>query len=273
MYKIKVLMDNYTNNYKCFAEHGLSYYIETPEHTILFDTGYTKNITHNADHLGLSLINIDCIILSHGHYDHCGGLKSVLEIKSPINIIAHPDIFVERYSKKEDQLVNISNPFSREELEELGGKFILTKTRYKINDNIFTTGEVKRTHNSCAANMQKKINGQLVKDEVNDDLSLIITHNQQINIICGCSHAGILNIIEQAKEMTGLKTVNNIIGGLHFFKMSKNELNDTLYDLNKHDIRNIAISHCTGVHTLKHISDNVASNVTYFGIGDSILIQ
>lgn len=273
MYKITAIVDNYTNHRECFGEHGLSYYIKTPNSSILFDTGHTENISHNANKLNLSLKNIDCIMLSHGHYDHCGGLKTVLKTKSPLNIIAHPDIFVERYGKEDNKLVNISNPFSREELESLGAKFILTKSSYKFNDNIFTTGEVKRTHKSCAANMQKKIEDKLIEDQVNDDLSLIITYNQQINIICGCSHAGILNIVEQAREMTGLKIINQIIGGLHFFKMDKDELNDTLYDLNKHDIRNIAISHCTGVHTLKTISDNLASNVSYFGIGDSILIQ
>lgn len=273
MYKITAIMDNYTNNVNCFGEHGLSIYIETPKDTILFDTGNTENISHNADMLNLYLKKIDYLILSHGHYDHCGGIKAILKNKMPLTIIAHPDIFTERFGKRDNKLVNISNPFSREELETNGAKFILTKSSYKFSKNIFTTGEVKRTHKSCAANMQKKIDDKLVEDAVNDDISLIIIHNQQINIICGCSHAGILNIVEQAKEMTGLKAINYLIGGLHFFKMGNDELKDTLYELNKHDIRNIAISHCTGIHTLKTITDNMASNVSYFGVGDSILIQ
>ncbi|MGD9580522.1 MAG: MBL fold metallo-hydrolase, partial [Vampirovibrionia bacterium] len=273
MYKITGLIDNYTSHYECFAEHGLSYYIETPDTTILFDTGSTSNIINNADKLNLSLSKIDYLLLSHGHYDHCGGIKEVLKKKSPLKIIAHPDIFVERYSKHDDGMVKISNPFTKEELEETGAQFNLTKESYKFNDNLFTTGEVKRTHKSCAPNMQKVIDNKYIKDTVLDDLSLIITDSEQINIICGCSHSGILNIVEQAINLTGLNTINYIIGGLHFYNMDENELKDTLYELNNYDIRNIAISHCTGINTLSIISDNMASNISYFGISDTIVIQ
>ena len=274
MYKITALMDNYTDHKHCLAEHGLSYLIETPDHKLLFDTGASGHFFDNAKHLKIDLSNIDYLVLSHGHYDHTGGLKTLLENVSPLEIIAHPDIFLERYSKHQDRPINISIPFSQKELEDLGAKFTLTNKPYKFNKNVFTTGEVEHNHDSHAIfNMFKKEGDKLIQDYILDDLSIIIVHDEKINIICGCSHASILNIIEKAISLTGIEEINYVIGGLHFFKIEDTIVNEVLYELNYFKIKNLAVSHCTGVNSIPKILDNVASNVFYFGTGDTISIQ
>ena len=233
MFKITGIIDNYVSHKQCFGEHGLSFYIETPDKTILFDTGQTENILHNIEKLNIALDNIEFVVLSHGHYDHTGGLKAILRKKSPLKVIAHPDIFVERYHidpEKKDS-VNISNPFSMQDLENAGAEFILTDKPYCFNDKTFTSGYIKRVSPYTShKNMYLSSQGKMSPDSVNDDLVLIIIHDQSLNIICGCSHSGILNIVNHAIEITGISSINYIIGGLHFMNTDKNELNDILYD-------------------------------------------
>lgn len=273
MYKISAIMDNYTNHHLCYARHGLSMFLETPEHKILVDTGACDKLLYNAEQLDISLDSIDYLVLSHGHYDHTGGLKALLEKYHPLNIIAHPDIFTERYHKGDDGLKNISIPFAKELLGSLGANFNLTRKPFHFSDNVFTTGEIINAPHPRANKAMFVKNGEdYSKDLILDDLSIIITRSEQINIICGCSHAGILNIVEHAIELTGIERINYIIGGLHLSKMDEAYSLDTLYELNKFDIKNIAISHCTGIHSFSIIQDNMASDVTYFGVGDTILI-
>jgi 7,8-dihydropterin-6-yl-methyl-4-(beta-D-ribofuranosyl)aminobenzene 5'-phosphate synthase len=276
MYKITALIDNYTGARDCFAEHGLSYFVETPNFNLLFDTGQTESVINNAEKLGIDLKHIHFIVLSHGHYDHTGGLKSVLTKVSPVKIIAHPDIFIQRYhvDPYTNKKIDISNPFSKDELEALGAEFILTEETYFFDQHIYTTGTIARSIPYTAhKNMYKQNGNALTEDTINDDLALIIVHNRTLNIICGCSHAGILNIVKYATEISGLKKINLLIGGFHFQDSSSTELKDVLYELNRFNIKDIAISHCTGIQSLETIKDNVASFTKYFGIGDSISIQ
>ncbi|MEW5819325.1 MAG: MBL fold metallo-hydrolase [Cyanobacteriota bacterium] len=274
MIKVSALMDNYTSHTDCFAEHGLSFFIETPDKKILYDTGQTNNFIHNAEKLNVPINKTDFLVISHGHYDHTGGLMALLELVPSLKIIAHPDIFIERYVRSGNDFKTISNPFSQQDLAKFNAEITLTNKPYNLAKNIFTLGEVEDMFNNIAnKHMFKDENGKMTVDYIKDDLSIVIKQEDQINIICGCSHSGILNIVDKAINMTGIETVNYIIGGLHFFKMSNNYIKDTIYELNNYDIRNIAVSHCTGVNLLFYLQDNLASEITYFGVGDSIVIR
>lgn len=275
MIKITGLMDNYTGHYQCLAEHGLSYFIETPGFNMLFDTGASEKTVYNTSKLGVDIKTIKYILLSHGHYDHTGGLKSVLEEVHPVTIVAHPDIFLERFYKFEDDSIKkLSNPYSQEELEQLGGVLELTDEPFFFEQNIYSTGFVTReSPHTAYDNMIKVDNGKFLPDTIKDDQALIIVLNDQLNIITGCSHSGILNIVKQAIKMSGINIINYIIGGLHFHDTQEDKLKDILYDLNYYNIDNIAISHCTGINKFNVIQDNVACRLTYLGVGESILIQ
>lgn len=276
MYKISAIMDNYTGHRHCKAEHGLSYFIETPEFKMLFDTGQSGMTVENADALSIPLDEIKYLVLSHGHYDHTGGLKAVLERKNPLDIIAHPDIFLERYYKKpnNEEIENISNPFSREELEKMGANFILTDEPFFLQQNMFTSGEIKRNSPYTSnKNLYKIEDGKLSEDLIWDDQAIYIKHDNKLNIICGCSHSGIINVIQQGIESTGLDQINLLMGGLHLFLTKEGTFKDIVYELNTFNIKGIGISHCTGIHSMPFMQENIASEISYFGIGDTILID
>jgi len=141
--RITTLCENTTDNIDVMAEFGWSVFIEYDGFKILFDTGLDISVCRNADALGIDLRRIDKIVLSHGHPDHTGGLRQVLQrIDRPIEIIAHPDIWAIRHKHKPDGEIYNGIPFQREALESLGAIFRLSAQPVSITDNIVTTGEI-----------------------------------------------------------------------------------------------------------------------------------
>ena len=142
--QITTLSENTAGLGHFLGEWGLSILVETDGLNILFDTGQSISASHNAELLGINLSQIDKIVLSHGHYDHTGGLKQILRrIEKEIEIIAHPDIWAVKYSRREGQEAEfIGIPFHRQTLESLGAHFNLTTEPVRISSNIMTTGEI-----------------------------------------------------------------------------------------------------------------------------------
>jgi len=128
------------------GEHGVSVLVETSAGRVLFDTGQSGVVLlHNAHEMGLSLRSIDAIVLSHGHYDHTGGMDAVLKAAGETPVFAHPDIFVPRFSRRPDgSLKPIGIPFDREWLEGLGASWRLDRKPQEVIPGVFTTGEVPR---------------------------------------------------------------------------------------------------------------------------------
>ena len=141
---ITTLSENNASMGNFLGEWGLSILVETEEINILFDSGPSISAVHNADILKTDLTRVDKIVLSHGHYDHTGGLRNALRrIGKETEIIAHPDIWQEKYSRRKNEPEKyIGIPFQQAELESLGARFKLTKDPVKITENIITTGEV-----------------------------------------------------------------------------------------------------------------------------------
>ena len=142
--QITTLSENTAGARWLLGELGLSILVETDEASILFDTGQSISASHNAELLGIDLSQVDKIVLSHGHYDHTGGLRQVLrQIGKEIEIIAHPDIWAAKFSRRAGQEAEyIGIPFHRQTLESLGAHFTLTTEPVRISGNIMTTGTI-----------------------------------------------------------------------------------------------------------------------------------
>ena len=142
--RITTLSEN-TANPGFLAEWGISMLIETGGQRVLFDTGAGFSTVHNAQLLGIDLSAIDRVVLSHGHYDHTGGLREVLRRAGQKEVIAHPGIWEKKYGRRpggRERYVGI--PFAREELEALGASFALTKESVKLSAKIITSGEIPK---------------------------------------------------------------------------------------------------------------------------------
>ncbi len=248
--KITTLSENTAGLGNFLAEWGLSILVETAGLKILFDTGQSISASHNADLLGIDLGKINRIILSHGHYDHTGGLRNILHrIKKEIEIIAHPDIWQAKYSTREDEEGYIGIPFHRQTLESLGARFNLSKKPVRITDNIITSGEIPMVtdYEKIEPYLVVKEKGGFKPDKLLDDQALIITTKRGLVVILGCAHRGIINTLYHARKLTGVKTIHTVLGGSHLIDASEERVWLTIAALKELGVQRIGVSHCTGL--------------------------
>ncbi|MDD5094366.1 MAG: MBL fold metallo-hydrolase [Dehalococcoidia bacterium] len=197
--RITTLSEN-TAQAGCLGEWGQSILVEADEMRILLDTGGPGlSAITNAPLLGIDFATIDRIVLSHGHFDHTGGLKEVLRRNGgEIEIIAHPAIWESKYNVRPNRPERyIGIPLVREELESLGARFNLTAEPVWITENIVTSGEVPLVtdYEEIDSDLFVKENGKLRPDTVPDDLALAVKTELGLVIILGCAHRGIVNTI------------------------------------------------------------------------------
>jgi len=218
---------------------------------ILFDTGQSISASYNVDILRIDLSKIDKIVLSHGHSDHTGGLRQILrKMRKEVEIIAHPDIWVAKYSRrqgKKDRYIGI--PFQRQELESLGATFNLTTKPVKITDNIMTTGEIPMVtvFEEIDASLFVKEDAVWQPDKLLDDQALIINTEPGLVVILGCAHRGVINTLYHAQQLAGVRQIHTVVGGCHLISASEERIWLTIAALRELDVQRLGLSHCTGL--------------------------
>ena len=267
--RITTLVENTVNKPDLIAEHGLSFLLETDDETILFDTGQGYTIRHNAEKMGVDLSKVQKIILSHGHYDHTGGLEKVVDLTGNVDIYSHPNIFDKKYAKEDDGARYIGTPFTKESLESKGARFHLNRESIQVTINIRTTGEVERktdfeigSDRLCV--MQE---GKLVKDDLMDDLSLIINGQERISVILGCCHVGIINTLYHIQKMTDNSPIDMLVGGIHLIGVADEKIDKTIELLKEFNIKKLALCHCTGMKAMPKLSQTFGNKLLFNNIG------
>jgi len=246
--KITTLSEN-SADLTCLAEWGLSMLVEADGMKVLFDTGAGVAAVHNAHLMGVDLSSVDRIVLSHGHYDHTGGLLEVMRRAGQKEIIAHPDVWGRKYGRMQggpERYIGI--PFIREGLEVLGASFNLSKEPVKLSANMMTTGEIPMVNDyEIVENyLLIKEGEELKQDSINDDLALIIDAEFGLVVILGCAHHGIVNTLQHARKLTGREKVYAAIGGTHLVHASEERLEKTAAALKEMGVQHLGVSHCTG---------------------------
>jgi len=211
---LKVLVDNTTFTGHRFdgGESGLCYYIEDDGHKILFDTGLTDLFLRNAKVQGVDLDQVDTIILSHGHYDHCGGLKYFFDRKRPVRVICHPETFVKRVRDGLD----MGPSLSLEEMQERC-ELIMTDKPYQVTSHITFLGTIPRKLEwEGKKNVGQLVVGdKLLPDYINDDSAAIYKDEYGVFVISGCAHSGICNVIGQVRSVFPGQKIAGVLGGFH----------------------------------------------------------
>jgi 7,8-dihydropterin-6-yl-methyl-4-(beta-D-ribofuranosyl)aminobenzene 5'-phosphate synthase len=249
--QITTLSENTAGLGGVMAEWGLSILVESEETNILFDTGQSLSASHNADLMGINLKLVDKIVLSHGHFDHTGGLKTVLlGIGKEIEIIAHPDIWAAKYSRRQGQEARyIGIPFHRQTLESLGARFNLTREPVRLSDNIMTSGEIPMIteYEIIEPHLKVKEGQRLKPDKLLDDQALIITTGAGLVVILGCAHHGVINTLYHAQKLTGVEAIYAVFGGCHLINATEERIWLTIAALKELGVQLLGLSHCTGL--------------------------
>ncbi len=242
--KLTVLADNSTFiDMYYLGEPAVSYYIEDGGTKILFDTGYSDVYLRNAEALGISLEDLDAVVISHGHNDHTGGLRWFPETGKKIRLTAHPDAFEE----KRHEGLAVGSFLTK---EELGDRFelVLSREPLKISPSLTFLGEIPRVTSFEGKPVGKRyVKGCWQSDRVLDDSAIVFEKEDGIYIVTGCSHAGICNIILRARELFGGKRVKGLIGGFHLFDAKSEQMKQTALFLEKEGIDFLYPCHCTSL--------------------------
>ena len=273
--QLSVLVDNNTIIDRYFlAEPGLSFLIQDDETTVLFDTGYSGIFLTNAQKMGLDLAFLDYLVFSHSHLDHTWGLDTLLKYYTELRIekrpfkkpalVAHPQTFLSVASEDFDEFGSLISERKLDKHFHLQ----LSKHPQQLSEKLTFLGEIPRKNSfeSTAAYGRKE--GAQEDDYVVEDSALVYNSIQGLVIITGCSHAGICNIIEYAREVCSNDKVADIIGGLHLQNPPRKQLQETLAYLEDIQADTVRACHCTDLNSKIALSTVV--NLKEVGVGLSI---
>ena len=254
---LTILVDNTAPADRNFtAEAGLSFFIETGGKKILFDTGLSELFLVNAEKMDISLRDLDFLVLSHGHSDHTGGLAPLARHlataapdKKPARVpalIAHPRCF---WQKEKNGTIN-GSPLSEEDAGRQFSLSLSVKPVWLTEDLVFL-GEIPRRFPFEQADPEKRTvhcpDGKTGPDTLPDDTALAFRSAEGLVIITGCSHTGICNITEYAREVCGERRVAGIIGGLHLLTPGPYRIQKTGKYLNRLHLNALHAGHCTSL--------------------------
>ena len=272
MTKIIALVENTKASKDLHAKHGLCIYIETSKHKILFDLGSDDTFVKNAEKLGIDIKAVDSVIISHGHKDHGGGLKTFMKLNSKAKIYIRKSAFEPHYIK----LLKI--PFSVSLDKHLTGsdRFVYTDDIHTIDDELTVFSNVKSTEFHSKSNdvLFVKKHKSLIKDDFSHEQNLIITSGDKRILFSGCSHCGVVNIGKKAEKIANNK-MSYVIGGFHLFNppTKKSEsaklIDDIANSLNK-STSTYYTCHCTGVKVYERMKETLNDKLLYLSTGTKL---
>ena len=228
------------------AEHGVSFFIEADGDCLLFDTGQGLALKHNAEQLGIRMASVDAIILSHGHYDHAGGLVDALEMMGPAELYLHPRALTAKFIRNGRE---IGAPDSVEgKLTTLARGITYTRDHTEIIPGVHVTGEIPRRHKIEDTGGPFYQDSECThKDALPDDQALYIETSKGLIVLLGCGHSGVINTLDYIQRISGGKSIHAVMGGMHLLRASTKRLAFTGDSLERMDVRYLAPNHCTGL--------------------------
>lgn len=272
--KVQILSDNsvLASSKNILGEHGFSALITSERGEVLFDTGQTGRVLiNNLNVVKGGEIKIGSVVLSHGHYDHTGGLLTIVR-RGPdkCEIYAHPMAFYRRFKKIRGEIKEIGMPFSKTELEDAGAVLRLSSEVRLIKGWLLTTGTIERSNNfeRPESEFYIEVDGRLEVDPFLDDQAIAFNvKGKGTVVVTGCAHSGVVNTLEYVKKILGGEEVYAVIGGFHLNDAPQEKLKNTVDALRAANPRMIVPCHCTGRDAVYLLREEFGSAVIYGDAG------
>lgn len=278
--RLTVLVDDFRNPIRpeLTAKHGLSLFIELKAGgratNLLMDTGQSADIVlQNSKKLNIDLKKVNSIVLSHGHYDHTGGLLGILKhIDKKVPVIFHPESLKSKFVSKKRRLKKAGIPFKVSELGGSSGALNPNRGPTSIMPGVWVSGEIKRVSPFEKVKGFKTLEeGKLIEDHMPDDQALfVMVKNKGLVVITGCAHAGLINTIKQAQRMMGLKSVYAVAGGFHLVGAGASRVKETIDELRKAGVKALLPCHCTGKKAIARFIEIFGKRCRQLRTGDVV---
>lgn len=271
--RLTVLCENVVANLRGIGEHGFAVFVETETGTYLFDTGVGIGILRNSLTFSRDLRSVQKILLSHGHYDHTGGLKDVLSVTGPVEVHGHPAIFDEKYALEragEDMTVRfIGIPERREFLEARGADFRLASGFRDIAKGVYLTGEIPRLSSFETGDKRLAVRrGDTYDvDTLPDDGALVISTESGLVVVLGCAHAGPVNTLEHIRKHLPGVPIRAVIGGTHWSILPEDAVDLSIKALVDMEIGTVGVCHCTGITYAARLIRELGERGFYASVG------
>lgn len=252
------------------TEHGLAYWVTANGFSMLFDTGQTDAIVQNSRALGVPLNAAKTVVLSHGHYDHTGGLPHVYHAFGCECLFLHPDAALGHYRRlDEPPHKDISMPpESREIVDRWVKQKVWTSAPMRLSDGVWVTGPVPR------CNSFEDVGGPFYRDPecaapdaIADDQALWLECREGTVVLLGCGHAGVVNTLDYVQKLTGGRRIHAVIGGMHLLEAKPDRLEKTIKEILRFDPEMVVPCHCTGEEALCLLSDGLGDRFVSGGAG------
>jgi 7,8-dihydropterin-6-yl-methyl-4-(beta-D-ribofuranosyl)aminobenzene 5'-phosphate synthase len=254
--RITVLVDDATGNSRLGSEHGLSLWIEADGRKVLFDTGQGQALEPNALQLAVDLGQADAIVISHGHYDHTGGLLRALARSPKAVVYIHPLAFESKYARGEEsrsRAIGIPEPVAAALLEG-GHRLTFTRRPTQICSGVSVTGQIPRVapfeNRSGPFFLDERC---LREDLIADDQAVYIESPAGLVVVLGCGHSGVVNTLDYIVRLTGSNSVHAVLGGMHLAEASEERIEATCAALDRYRIGIVAPCHCTGKRAIDRL--------------------
>jgi 7,8-dihydropterin-6-yl-methyl-4-(beta-D-ribofuranosyl)aminobenzene 5'-phosphate synthase len=275
--RLTVLVEDTVNKPDLIAKHGLSILVETTsadsKSRILMDAGPPPDVAlHNANVMKADIRSLDAIVISHGHYDHAGGLVQILRsIGRPTLVVAHPLAFAPKFAYKPN-LKFIGTEFNHESVRDAGGVLLIARNSVPVATGVIASGEVPRENDfEKVEGFWTVANDHFLQDPMTDDQSVVINLREKgLVIISGCAHAGIINTVRNAEKIAGTDDIYAIIGGFHLADASGKRIEATLDQLLRIQPKRLYPCHCTGSRAMKRFLESFGERLAAVRTGDII---
>jgi 7,8-dihydropterin-6-yl-methyl-4-(beta-D-ribofuranosyl)aminobenzene 5'-phosphate synthase len=273
---VTALVENTVNVGGLRAEHGLSLLIRAGGKKLLFDTGQSDLLLSNAEKMGLTLNDVDSVVLSHGHYDHTGGVEAIGRVAPQAKFFAHPAMVAPKFAANVDgtsRFIGLA-PSSVELFRSSNGRMTWTAKPTEVMPGFFVTGEVLRT------NLFEDTGGRFFldagctrPDPLLDDQALYFDTVRGLVVILGCAHAGVVNTLAFIRDLTANRPFHAIIGGMHLLAAGQQRMEATVDALRRWAPKNIYVAHCTGTPATAQLWNAFPGTCSSCPVGTSLVFE